>query len=48
MMSEDAVFLRSGHRYFKVRDRDGALYILRHDITSQHWELRFFSRAPAP
>ena len=33
------------HRYFKVKDRDGAVYILRHDVTTDRWQLRFFRRA---
>jgi hypothetical protein len=35
-------WLAPDHRYFKVRDREGALYILRHDLASGQWELRFF------
>src|SRR5919106_3740398 len=37
-------WLAPDHRYFKVRDHEGALYILRHDVTTQQWELRFFRR----
>jgi hypothetical protein len=32
------------HRYFKVRDGDGDLYILRNDVASERWELTFFQR----
>jgi hypothetical protein len=39
-------WLAPDHRYFKVRDREGALYILRHDASTQQWELRFFRRSP--
>lgn len=38
-------WLAPDHRYFKVRDREGAQYILRHDVASQQWELRFFRRS---
>jgi hypothetical protein len=27
------------HRYFKVRDTDGELYVLRHDVASDRWDL---------
>ncbi len=30
------------HRYFKVRGDDGALYILRHDIAADLWELTLY------
>ncbi len=32
-------WLAPDHRYFKVRGDDGAMYILRHDISSEKWEL---------
>lgn len=32
-------WLAPDHRYFKVRDGDGDLYILRNDIASERWEL---------
>ena len=32
-------WLAPDHRYFKVRGDDGALYILRHDISTDQWEL---------
>jgi hypothetical protein len=35
------MWLAPEHRYFKVRDRDGGHYILRHGITKDYWELRF-------
>jgi hypothetical protein len=38
-------WLAPDHRYFKVRDHHGALYILRHDVTTRQWELRFFRRS---
>ena len=31
------------HRYFKVRGDDGDIYILRHDVPSDAWELTLFS-----
>jgi hypothetical protein len=30
------------HRYFKVRDDDGDIYILRYDVPSDAWELTLF------
>jgi len=39
-------WLALGHRYFKVRTVDGAIYIIRHDIPLQRWELVMFE-APA-
>lgn len=38
-------WLALDHRYFKVRDHEGALYILRHDVTTHQWELRWFRRS---
>jgi hypothetical protein len=35
-------WLAPDYRYFKVRDVDGDLWILRHDVVSQRWELTFF------
>jgi hypothetical protein len=37
-------WLAPDHRYFKVRDGDGNLYILRNDVVSARWELTFFRR----
>ena len=37
-------WLAPDHRYFKVRDGNGDLYILRHDVASERWELMFFRR----
>lgn len=36
-------WLAPDHRYFKVKGDDGATYIIRHDVPSQHWELTMFS-----
>ena len=30
------------HRYFRVRTRDGGLYILRQDERSQTWQIHLF------
>jgi hypothetical protein len=35
-------WLAPDHRYFKVRGDDGALYIIRHDVTTDQWELTLF------
>ena len=37
-------WLSPDHRYFKVVDDDGSLYILRHDTGSGDWELTLFER----
>ena len=37
-------WLAPDHRYFKVRDGDGDLYILRNDVASEQWYLTFFRR----
>lgn len=39
-------WLAPDHRYFKVKGDDGALYILRHDVTAAEWELTLFDRRP--
>jgi hypothetical protein len=39
-------WLAPDHRYFKVQDVDGDLYILRHDVASKRWEVTFFRRRP--
>jgi len=36
-------WLDPAHRYFKVRGDDGHVYILRHDVPSDTWELTLFS-----
>ena len=38
-------WLDPDHRYFKIRGGDGALYILRHDVLSDRWELTLFQSA---
>ena len=37
-------WLAPDHRYFKVRDADGNLYILRTDVVSARWEVTFLRR----
>ncbi len=37
-------WLAPDHRYFKVRGEDGAVYILRHDVAADRWELTMFER----
>jgi hypothetical protein len=32
-------WLAPDHRYFKIRGDDDAIYILRHDISTEQWEL---------
>jgi len=38
-------WLAPDHRYFKVRDAEGDIYILRHDVIGHQWELTMFRRA---
>jgi hypothetical protein len=40
-------WLAPDHRYFKVRDDAGHLYILRADVASGQWELTFFRASRA-
>ena len=40
-------WLAPDHRYFKLRDRQGATWILRNDTRSGHWELTMYQRSPA-
>ena len=39
-------WLAPAYRYFKVRGDDDAVYILRHDVTMDRWELTMFDRRP--
>ena len=32
------------HRYFKVKGEDAAIYILRHDVPADRWQLILFER----
>ena len=38
-------WLAPDHRYFKVRGRDGGLYILRHDVETGGWALTVYERS---
>ena len=38
-------WLAPDHRYFKVRGDDGDTYVVRHDVSSDRWELTLFQRA---
>lgn len=35
-------WLAPDHRYFKLRGDDGAIYIIRHDIGSNLWQLTLY------
>lgn len=35
-------WLAPDHRYFKVQGDDGCLYIIRHDVDLDSWELTMF------
>lgn len=35
-------WLAPEHRYFKVRGSDGGIYILRHDLNDDRWELTMY------
>ncbi len=37
-------WLAPDHRYFKVQDTHGDLYILRNDVAADRWELTWFRR----
>jgi hypothetical protein len=39
-------WLAPDHRYFKVRGDDGGLYIMRHDVEKDRWELTLFEEQP--
>jgi len=38
-------WLAPDHRYFKVQDTHGDLYILRNDVGADRWELTWFRRS---
>jgi hypothetical protein len=40
-------WLASEHRYFKIKGEDGAIYILRHDVPADCWQLILFERGRA-
>lgn len=37
-------WLAPDHRYFKLRGSDGDIYIVRHDVMAETWELTMFER----
>ncbi len=37
-------WLAPDHRYFKVHDHQGDVYILRNDVAGERWDLTFFRR----
>lgn len=37
-------WLAPDHRYFKLEGDDGDVYIVRHDVTTDRWELTMFER----
>ncbi len=41
-------WLSPDHRYFKIRGVDEAVYIIRHDMENQHWELVYYRHQDAP
>ncbi len=38
-------WLAPDHSYFKLRGDDGAVYIIRHDLDTDHWELTLYERS---
>jgi hypothetical protein len=38
-------WLAPDHRYFKLKDPDGDVYIVRHDVTVGTWELTMYERS---
>ena len=37
-------WLAPDHRYFKLRGVDGHIYLVRHDVASDAWELTLYQR----
>ncbi|MBI5556363.1 MAG: hypothetical protein HY885_01850 [Deltaproteobacteria bacterium] len=37
-------WLAPDHRYFKIRGDDGDIYIIRHDVLRNQWQLTLFDR----
>jgi hypothetical protein len=37
--------LAPDHRYFKVRGNDNGLYVLRHDVEKDEWEIALFEQS---
>jgi len=40
-------WLSPDHRYFKLADRDDCIYIIRHDMNTQAWELVYYRHPDA-
>jgi len=40
-------WLSPDHRYFKVADTDECIYIIRHDMNTQVWELVYYRHPDA-
>jgi hypothetical protein len=40
-------WLAPDHRYFKVRDSDGGVSIIRHDVFGDRWELTMYASSPS-
>ncbi|CAD7845012.1 MAG: hypothetical protein [Olavius algarvensis Delta 4 endosymbiont] len=40
-------WLSPDHRYFKVADTDECIYIIRHDLNAQAWELVYYRHPDA-
>ncbi len=38
-------WLAPDHAYFKLRGDDGAVYIIRHDLPTDRWELTLYERS---
>ena len=36
------------HRYFKITDKDACIYIIRHDVIAQFWELVYYLHPDVP
>jgi len=41
-------WLSPDQRYFKIIDNDECLYIIRHDVISQAWELVYYQHRDVP
>jgi len=41
-------WLSPDHRYFKLRVDDGDVYLVRHDVGADRWELTMFRRCDGP
>jgi hypothetical protein len=37
-------WLAPDHRYFKIRGDDGNIYIIRHDVAGNQWQLTLFDQ----